>query len=139
MGSGIEFTIKLKPYLQEWVFNSVMKEPPKATLDDMFGYTIFPYLRKYEEDTNPKFYKGPEYFRFEMVNINDKGLNLKDGKYAIPDKYHKHIERLLYLIFEREFISHIDDKVRYGENENKEGEMTGEYRDALCNGVWINR
>jgi hypothetical protein len=123
MGSGIEFTIKLKPYLQEWVFNSVMKEPPKASLNDMFGWIVYPYLKRYEADTNPKFYKGPEWFRFEFVNITSNGIDVVKGNYCIPERYHRCIERVLYLAFERELFRYLKDKVRYVDGDNYRGQI----------------
>ena len=103
MSSGITCTIKMKPYLKEFVICRYLKGSYISNADDAIGSTIKPFLVasppgliRINANTNDS------YFTFELPNYTDKKVNIYN--YIQPENQ-RYIEKIFEMLF-RESMFH---------------------------------
>lgn len=109
MPSGMTVTIKLKPYLQEYLI-SALNGNLEAGKKSIIGVLLRPFLEIPPIDFIPKRYSGSEYITFELPYYND--LNVKYN-YHVTDGNQIMFEESLDVWFKEIFYQYMDDKYRY--------------------------
>jgi hypothetical protein len=102
-------TIKLKPYLQEFVL-SEMNYSQLASSEYLIGKLIRPFLQVRPRNIPPSFPTGPEYLTFELPLYQN--FNLRSN-YYISEHDQAIIEILLAVHFKKIFYQFMSDKVRF--------------------------
>jgi len=103
-------TIKLEPYLQEYL-TCKFNDPVYASLRNIVGASVKPFLEIMPRNVNPERLHGPEYFTFEIPHV--AWINSRNGTVWISPDNQKNVERILKAHFKDILFSYIDDKRRY--------------------------
>lgn len=109
MSSGIYTTIKIKPYLKEFILCRFLNNRFQASADDALGTTIKPFLIsspcnliKLEADENDN------YFTFELPNYSDKKVIVFN---YIDPRSQKYIEEIFELLFREAMFHHVQQNL----------------------------
>lgn len=102
-------TIKLKPYLQEYL-RSELRNQNIASKRNIIGKIIRPFLVIRPAGVNPEFSKSSDYITFELPYYED--MNILNNLYITPENQ-KIIEGFLELHFKDLFYHYMKDKVRF--------------------------
>lgn len=103
-------TIKLKPYLQEYV-RGRLNDKLSADSKNIVGNFIRPFLEYSPKDYKPVFSTGPEYITFELPFYDH--LNTRRGTLYVSEQNQLHFQRILECHFKDLFYQYMDDKIRY--------------------------
>jgi len=101
-------TIKLKPYLQEYLLCSL--DTNRASRNNLIGKLLKPLLEVRPPDQIPVFPKGPEYITFVLPYYND--LWVKSNLW-VSKRNQEIFESYLEWHFKDLFYQYMDDKVRF--------------------------
>ncbi len=105
-------TVKLKPYLQEFLICMLGDEAAVASRKNLIGAMLSPLIQYCPKDYVFSKTEGPEYITFELPH----GLGGKDPRGSaiiITDKNQREFERMLSIYFKDIFFRYVDDKIRY--------------------------
>ncbi len=104
-------TLKLKPYLQEFLVCKLHDNAHIASRKNLIGAMLAPLIEYTPKDHVFERKKGPDYFTLEIT----QNLGLKDnrGNLYISETNLAHFERSLKIYFNEIFLSYVNDKVRY--------------------------
>ena len=105
-------TIKLKPWLQEYLMCKLNDPTLNASNKNIIGALLTPFLEYTPKGLYPKNNKGKDYITFKLPNWLGKKDN-RNGTVYISDENQKNFERILMVHFKDCFFSYIDDKIRY--------------------------
>lgn len=105
-------TIKLKPYLQEFLICKLADEAAEASRKNLIGAMLDPLVQYAPRDYVFKKYSGPEYISFELP-YDLGGKDPRGSAIIISDENQRKFERLLALYFKDIFFRYVDDKIRY--------------------------
>lgn len=103
-------TVKLKPYLQEYLICK-LQEPLTASKRNIIGAMIQPFLEVRPRNIAPEFHSGPEYITFELPVSGSP--NTRNGTVYVTEENQRNFERILDAHFKDLFFSYADDKLRY--------------------------
>ena len=101
-------TVKLKPYLQEYLVCSL--NSTRASRTNLIGKLLKPLLEIRPAGVLPEFKKGPEYITFSLPYYED--LWVKSNLW-IPPRNQEIFESYLEWYFKELFFQYMDDKVRF--------------------------
>lgn len=101
-------TIKLKPYLQEYLICELRSEVAYKT--NIIGKLLKPLLEKRPKDAPVVFHSGPEYITLGLPFNDD--LNIR-GNLWISPRNQAIFEEYLEWHFKQLFFHYMNDKVRY--------------------------
>ena len=101
-------TVKLKPYLQEYLVCSLNTN--RASRTNLIGKLLKPLLEIRPVDQVPEFPKGPEYVTFILPYYED--LWVKSNLWVSP-RNQEIFESYLEWHFKELFFHYMDDKVRF--------------------------
>jgi hypothetical protein len=101
-------TLKLKPYLQEYLICSLNSNVASKT--NLIGKLLKPLLEIRPISTAPDFLKGKEYITFILPYYND--LWIKSNLW-VPPSNQEIFESYLEWHFKELFFQYMDDKVRF--------------------------
>lgn len=104
-------TIKLKPYLQEFLRCKLQADHELTVKRNFVGTILKPFLQIRPGDVAPVFPSGPEYITFQLPTYSD--LEVRRGTVYVSDKNQAAFERILNAYFWDFFFTYMDDKVRY--------------------------
>jgi hypothetical protein len=105
-------TIKLKPYLQEFLQCKLGDEAAEASKTTLIGAILSPLIEYAPRDYVHKPQKGPEYITFELPDrLGNK--DTKKGNIYISEENQREFERILSNYFKDVFFQYVDDKIRY--------------------------
>jgi hypothetical protein len=96
MSSGITTTIKIKPYLREFILNRYLDGKYQCSADDPLGTTIKPFLTVPPANIMPLPSDSDDsYFSFEIPSYHDK-----QPKYCYVTPYgQRYVEKIFELLF----------------------------------------
>ena len=103
-------TIKLKPYLQEYL-RCKLQEPLTASKRNIIGIMIQPFLEIRPRSVHPQFATGNDSITFDLPVSGNP--NTRHGTVYISEENQKHFEKILDAHFKDLFFSFADDKIRY--------------------------
>lgn len=109
-------TIKLKPYLQEYL-RCKLKDP-EISNRNIIGALLNPFIEYIPKDVVIKPQTGEEYITFPIRWGSSSKKNNQRGVY-VSEQNQKDFERILSLHFKDIFFSYIDDKIRYNKEIKK--------------------
>lgn len=112
-------TIKLKPYLQEFLRCKLHAEQEVPVKRNFIGTLLKPFLQVRPSDIAPEFHAGPEYITFQLPTYSD--LEVRRGTVYVSEKNQAAFERILNAYFWDFFYTYMDDKVRYLGKERESG------------------
>jgi hypothetical protein len=125
MSSGITTTIKIKPYLKEFILCRFLSGQYRSSADDILGQTIKPFLVSSPENlTRITATSDDNFFTFELPNYSDKKVTYHN--YIRPE-HQRYIERIFEYFF-REAMFHF---VKQNHELNR-----GDIKDWIIN--WCN-
>ncbi len=101
-------TVKLKPYLQEFLRNELRSD--HASKRNILGIILMPLLEKVPAGQPPFIPKGPEYITFSLPSTRDIDIR---GDIWISPENQAMFERYLEWHFKQLFFNYMNDKVRY--------------------------
>jgi hypothetical protein len=102
-------TLKLKPYLQEFVLAD-LRDSRLASCDHLIGKLIRPFIQKRPKHLPPFMPEGPEFITLELPLYND--FDLRCG-YYINARDQMIIQNILIVHFKGLFYQYMKDKVRF--------------------------
>lgn len=104
-------TLKLKPYLQEFLICKLADEASVASSKNLIGAILGPLIEYAPKDYVFTKKSGPTHITFKIP----QNLNLKDnrGNIYISNANQKNFERTLKLYFTEIFIAYVNDKIRF--------------------------
>jgi len=102
-------TIKLKPYLQEYL-QCKINEPLTNSSKNIIGVILTPFIERIPADYIPKIEKGPDFIEIDLVNFDR--LDIRGNCYVSEDNQ-RNFSRILDAHFKDVFYSYVDDKIRY--------------------------
>ncbi len=105
-------TVKLKPYLQEFVVCALADEAPKASRRNFIGAILSPLLEYTPEDHVPGQMKGEEYVCFPLPR-EAYGKEPRRGTLHLSEENQRIFERIINIYFKSIFFQFVDDKIRY--------------------------
>ncbi len=105
-------TIKLKPYLQEFLKCKLQQAATMASTKHFIGATIAPLLEYSDKNTMPQMGSGPEYISFELPHWIG-GKNIRNHSVYMPEKNQEEFQRILSMYFREVFYQYVDDKIRF--------------------------
>lgn len=108
-------TIKLKPYLQEYLKCKLKQEDVTANRT-FVGVIVKPLISYRPMDVKPSFTNGDEYITIELPTYMD--LEIRRGSVFMTESNQEQFERILNWHFWDLFFQYMDDKVRYMSKEN---------------------
>jgi hypothetical protein len=108
-------TIRLKPYLQEYLRCKLQSEDISAK-GNFLGTIIRPFLSLRPSDEPPCFECGPEFITIQLPTYQD--LEVRRGTVHMSEKNQEAFGRILNAHFWEMFFNYMDDKVRYMNSEN---------------------
>jgi hypothetical protein len=103
-------TIKLKPYLQEYLVCKLNSDDLTAKRT-LIGVFMKPFLEYRPSGEQPEFSTGKEYVTIKLPTYRD--IDVRNGTIYISENNQVEFERILNAHFWDVFFSFIDDKVRY--------------------------
>jgi hypothetical protein len=104
-------TIKLKPYLQEYL-KCKLAEPLTASSKNIIGVIMHPFLEYRPKNQPPFIPQGDEYITFELPR--PMGFDIRSGTVYISERNQENFERILNNHFKDLFFSYVDDKNKMG-------------------------
>ena len=107
-------TIKLKPYLQEYLVCELKSEIAHKT--NIIGKLLKPLLEIRPRDAMPDLVKGPEYISLGLPFNDD--VNIRGNLWVSP-KNQAIFEEFLEWHFKQLFFHYMNDKVRYSKSFKK--------------------
>jgi hypothetical protein len=116
-------TVKLKPYLQEFLKSKLNNAEIMANKRNLVGVILRPFLETRQKDIKPSRHINHDgsqeegYITFKLPKYDD--LNIRNGTVCISEENQKHFQDILEAYFKDFFFSYMDDKVRYGELSDK--------------------
>ncbi len=105
-------TIKLKPYLQEFLKCKLQQEANIASTKHFIGATIATLIEYVDNDTQPLSGSGTEYITFELPHWIG-GKNIRNHTVYMPEKNQEEFQRILSIYFREVFYQYVDDKIRF--------------------------
>jgi hypothetical protein len=105
-------TVKLKPYLQEFLLCKLSDEAAEASKRNLIGAMLSPLVEYAPRDYIFKKKDGPDYITFEIP----RELGKKETRYGvltISEGNQREFERMLTSYFNDIFFQYVDDKIRY--------------------------
>lgn len=102
-------TIKLKPYLQEYL-KCKLGEPVTGNRT-FVGVMLRPFISYLPANENPPLMKGENFITIEIPWYDDK--NVSNNTIYVSPENQEAFERILSTHFNDVFFSYMDDKVRY--------------------------
>lgn len=105
MSSGISTTIRIKPYLKEFILNRFLNGQYKSSADDTLGKVIKPFLVQTPAnliriDAN----SDDNYFTFELPNYTDKKVRVFNYIQPCDQRY---IEDIFETLFREAMFHHV--------------------------------
>jgi len=115
-------TIKLKPYLQEFLRCKLQDtEQMTASKRNLIGVLLRPVLEIHKKEISPVFHRNDEnWITFKLPRYEDD-FDTRYGTVTISNKNMKYFEACLETYFKDLFFSYMDDKVRYMSDPGKRG------------------
>lgn len=110
MNTKQTITVKLKPYLQEYL-QCKLSEPLTASKRNIIGIMIQPFLEARPRNETPQFPVGPDYITFELPISGNP--NTRNGTLYVSEINQRNFEKILDAHFKDLFFSFADDKIRY--------------------------
>lgn len=105
MSSGITTTIKIKPYLKEFILCRFLDGQYRCTADDPLGNMIKPFLISASVNLVRIDVDSDEtYFTFELPNYSDKKVTIHN---YIEPKNQRYIEYIFELMFREAMFHHV--------------------------------
>lgn len=105
-----KLTIKLKPYLQEYL-QCKLGEPVNASTRNIVGALMRPLLQYRPKDVDHEFIDGPEYMHIDIVGYDF--INIRQGTVWMHPDNQAIFEKQLDAHFKDLFFAYMNDKVRY--------------------------
>ena len=105
-------TIKLKPYLQEFIICALRDETPKASRSHFIGAILSPLLEYTPKDHIPKPVKGEDYVTLPLPR-EAFGIETRRGTVYMSEENQRIFERTMRIYFKSIFFQFVDDKIRY--------------------------
>jgi hypothetical protein len=105
-------TIKIKPYLQEFIICALGDEAPKASRRNFIGAILSPLLEYTPQDHVPRQIKGEDSFTFPLPR-EAYGKETRRGTLYVSKENQLIFERILRIYFKSIFFQFVDDKIRY--------------------------
>lgn len=103
-------TIKLKPYLQEYLICK-LGDPVNASTRNIVGALLRPLLQYRPKDIDHEFIDGPDYMQINIVQYNF--IDIRQGTVWMHPDNQVIFEKQLDAHFKDLFMSYMNDKVRY--------------------------
>ncbi len=101
-------TIKLKPYLQEFLKSELRRNV--VSKRDILGIILIPLLEKLPENLPPYMPKGPDFITFPLQFTRE--INIRGNVWISPENQVM-LEKYLEWHFKQLFFNYMNDKVRY--------------------------
>lgn len=105
-------TVKLKPYLQEFIICALRDEAPKASRSHFIGAILSPLLEYTPKDHIPKPGKSEEYVTLPLPR-EAFGVETRRGTVYVSEHNQRIFERTMRIYFKSIFFQFVDDKIRY--------------------------
>ncbi|HNW52859.1 MAG TPA: hypothetical protein PKN21_01260 [Bacteroidales bacterium] len=103
-------TIKLKPYLQEYL-TCKLGDPVTASTRNIVGALMRPLLQYRPKDVDHEFIDGPEYIKINLREFDF--IDIRSGTVWMHPDNQAIFEKQLDAHFKDIFMSYMNDKVRY--------------------------
>lgn len=120
MENGDDFftvTVKLKPYLQEFLKAKLKDAMITANKNNLVGVTLRPFLEVRPKDVKPEFHcDDPDWITIRLPKYDD--LNVRNSTVYVSEENQKYFQAIMETHFKDFFYSYMDDKVRYGKGAN---------------------
>ncbi len=110
MGDRPTVTIRLKPWLQEFLICSI--NDLVASKKNLIGAMITPLLDYVPDDHSFINTEGDEFITFELPD-HIGGKNTRCGTVYMSEENQKTFERMLDIYFKDVFFNYVQDKIRY--------------------------
>ena len=105
-------TVKLKPYLQEFLICKLADEASEASKRNLIGAMLDPLVQYAPRDYVFEKKEGPEFITFELP-YDIGGKDPRGSAIVISEENQNKFERLLSMYFKDIFFRYVDDKIRY--------------------------
>ncbi len=105
-------TVKLKPYLQEFLICKLGEAATNATPKHVIGAIIAPMLEYAGKEDLPRYETGQQCITFELPNCVG-GKNIRSYSVFMPPEKQEEFQRILSLYFKDVFYQYVNDKLRY--------------------------